>query len=356
MVVRRLTSGRVGRFAVRAAAIVILVVLVATVVVPQYGDAQRALQSAGMVSPALLLLGLTLELGSLAALGALTRVTLDPAVRPAYPTILRIDLAGVGVTNAVPGGGATALAVRYGLLRRAGVRPAAVAGALAVEVTISILLLGAVFASGILLSIGSLPTSPYYRLAGGFILLIFGVVAIAVVMAVRHPANAVAFTRAATRRLSEARQDRAVAFVESVAGAVAAFATDGRRFGAAVVWGLTNWLLDAAALWVFLSAFGFHLSPGHLLLGYGLACILALVPITPGGLGVVEGVLVPTLVALGSPYGAAVLGVTAWRLVQFWMPIPLGGLSALSLVAGRPGRRGGGPRPVEQSVTSSADN
>jgi uncharacterized protein (TIRG00374 family) len=101
-----------------------------------------------------------------------------------------------------------------------------------------------------------------------------------------------------------------------------------------VIWGLTNWLLDIAALWVFVAAFGYRLTPGQLLLAYGLASIVALVPVTPGGLGVIEGVLVPTLVTLGSPYAIAVLGVTSWRLVQFWMPIPLGGVSAISLLAG----------------------
>ena len=332
--VRRLTSGRVGRLIARSAAVVILVLLVAFVVVPQYSDAQRALQSVGELSPLPFALGLGLELASLAAFGALTRVALDPTTRPRYPTVLRIDLTGIAVTNAVPGGGATALAVRYGLLTRARVPAAAVAGALAVETVVSNLLLGAVFAAGLVLSLGSVPSSPYLWLAGGFIELIFGTAAIALLVAVRHPAKAGGVVRSATRALSVAHQDKAVAFVEAVVVAVAAFTADRRRLGAAVIWGLANWLLDVAALGVFLAAFGYHPTPGNLLLAYGLASILALVPITPGGLGVIEGVLVPTLVALGSPYGIAVLGVTAWRLVQFWMPIPLGGVSALSLVAG----------------------
>jgi uncharacterized protein (TIRG00374 family) len=329
----------VSRLVARIAGAVVLALLIGFVLVPQYADAQRALQSVGMVSPFLLLLGLTLELGSLASLGALTRAALDPATRPAYPTILRIDLTGVAVTNSVPGGGATALAVRYRLLTRAGTPSVAVAGGIAVETTVYGLLLGVVFAAGLLLSLGSWPSSPYYHLAGGFILLVFGGAAFALMLAVRHPVTAVALTRSATRRLSEAHRDRVAAFVESLVAAVAGFVADRRRFGVAIACGLASWLLDAAALWVLLTAFGFHAAPGHLLLAYGLAAILALVPITPGGLGVVEGVLVPTLVALGSPYGAAVLGVTAWRLVQFWMPIPLGGLAAVSLLVGSRTRR-----------------
>ncbi|MEO8094532.1 MAG: lysylphosphatidylglycerol synthase transmembrane domain-containing protein [Pseudolysinimonas sp.] len=332
--VRRLTSGRVGRVIARAAAVVILAVLVAVVVVPQYGDALQALHSVSLLSPFPLVLGLALELGSLAALGALTRVALDPPARPGYPTILRIDLTGVAVTNAVPGGGATALAVRYRFLTRAGMPSGAVAGGLAVEATVSNLVLGALFAIGILLSVGSLPSSPYYWLAGGIILLVFGTVGVALTRAVRRPAGAVALARSLTRALSVARQDKVAALVEAVVSAVGGFAFDRRRLVAAVSWSVANWLLDATALWMFLAAFGYRLTPGHLLLAYGLAAILALIPITPGGFGVIEGVLVPTVVAMGSPYAIAVLGVTAWRLVQFWMPIPLGGISALTLVAG----------------------
>jgi len=64
---------------------------------------------------------------------------------------------------------------------------------------------------------------------------------------------------------------------------------------------------------------------------YGLANVMAVLPITPGGLGVVEGVLVPTLVGFGSPRGIAILGVITYRLVNFWLPIPVGALAYLSL-------------------------
>jgi uncharacterized protein (TIRG00374 family) len=130
-----------------------------------------------------------------------------------------------------------------------------------------------------------------------------------------------------------------VRFVDDAVGSVAVLALDRRRFAAAVFWGAVNWLLDAAALWVLLAAFGYAAAPGQLLLVYGLVGILAIVPITPGGLGVVEGAMVPLLVALGSTSEVAILGVIAWRLLQFWMPMPLGALSALSLLARPRARR-----------------
>jgi hypothetical protein len=58
---------------------------------------------------------------------------------------------------------------------------------------------------------------------------------------------------------------------------------------------------------------------------------MAALPITPAGLGVVEVVLVSLLTFFGAPVGAATLGVVLYRLVNFWLPIPLGALAYLSL-------------------------
>ena len=44
-----------------------------------------------------------------------------------------------------------------------------------------------------------------------------------------------------------------------------------------------------------------------------------------------EGVLSSALVGFGSPSGVAILGVLGWRLVNFWLPIPVGALAYLSL-------------------------
>ena len=88
---------------------------------------------------------------------------------------------------------------------------------------------------------------------------------------------------------------------------------------------------DAASLWVFIAAFHRYVSPIDLLVAYGLANVLAVIPITPGGLGVVEGVLIPTLHGFHVPSKVALLGVLGYRLVNFWLPIPVGGATYVSL-------------------------
>src|SRR5436309_4090187 len=95
-------------------------------------------------------------------------------------------------------------------------------------------------------------------------------------------------------------------------------------------WATANLLFDAASLWVFLFAFGYRPGIDAILVSYGLANVLAAIPVTPGGLGVIEAVLTATLVGFGAPRGEAVLGVIGWRLVNFWLPIPLGAGAYLS--------------------------
>ena len=101
-----------------------------------------------------------------------------------------------------------------------------------------------------------------------------------------------------------------------------------------MLWASLNWLLDAASLWVFLWAFGGTLDVNALLIAFGLANVAAVIPITPGGLGIVEGIYIPTLVGFGLTRQTATLGVAAYRLAQFWFPILFGGLMYASLRVG----------------------
>jgi uncharacterized protein (TIRG00374 family) len=63
------------------------------------------------------------------------------------------------------------------------------------------------------------------------------------------------------------------------------------------------------------------------LLAYVLSLALALVPVTPGGLGFVEAGLTSILVLAGVSSDQAVLGTLLYRLFSFWLPIPLGVLA-----------------------------
>jgi hypothetical protein len=125
--------------------------------------------------------------------------------------------------------------------------------------------------------------------------------------------------------------DRTTALVEHLAERFAVLMRDRSLTRRAIGWAAANWLLDAASLWVFVAAFSHFISPVDLLVAYGLANILAAIPITPGGLGVVEFVLVSMITGFGPTAGQALSGVLAYRAVNFWLPIPFGGLAYASI-------------------------
>src|SRR5262249_54998933 len=65
--------------------------------------------------------------------------------------------------------------------------------------------------------------------------------------------------------------------------------------------------------------------PWHrLLLGYGAAQLAAMLPFTPGGLGVVEGSLTLALVSYGGAYPTTLAAVLLYRLLSYWLILPAG--------------------------------
>jgi len=117
-----------------------------------------------------------------------------------------------------------------------------------------------------------------------------------------------------------------------------------------VLWAGLNWLLDAASLWSFVTAFGHFVDPIELFAAYGIANVLGAIPITPGGLGVIDVSAAALLVTFGVGSRIATLAVIGWRLVNFWLPIPIGGAAYISLRV----PRGSGLRASRQALSDMA--
>ncbi len=98
----------------------------------------------------------------------------------------------------------------------------------------------------------------------------------------------------------------------------------GKRWHKALGVAVANWLLDYATLVVALIAIGAEPRPSLVLLAFAGAAVLGMIPITPGGLGFVEAGLTGMLTIAGIPAGDALLATLAYRLFQFWLPIPVG--------------------------------
>ena len=87
---------------------------------------------------------------------------------------------------------------------------------------------------------------------------------------------------------------------------------------------LGNQLFDFLALYVSLLAVGSRVDPVLVLLAYVAGSALAMIPITPGGLGFVEAGLTGVLTLAGVSADHAVLAVLIYRLFSYWLPLPAG--------------------------------
>ncbi len=315
----------------RLAGWLVLGLVVEYLVLPQIAGTRKALHLLGRVDPRYLVLGVALEVASLLAYAALTRTLLPAASAPGFGTVLRIQLATLGVSHCVPGGSAAGSSLGYRLLRAAGVEPADIGFALGTGGIGSALVLNVLLWGALVVSIPVRGINPLYLTVAVVGAVLLGGLGVIVLTLTRGEAWGARLLGRLARRLPLVDSRVVEGLVHQLAARLRALAADRGLLGRAVLWAAANWLFDAASLWVFVLAFGHRLGPDGLLVSYGLANVLAAVPLTPGGLGVVEGVLVPSLVGFGTPRGIALLGVVGWRLVNFWLPIPVGAASYLSL-------------------------
>lgn len=108
-------------------------------------------------------------------------------------------------------------------------------------------------------------------------------------------------------------------------------------------------LFDYLALLAALVAVGAQPNPSLVLLAYVAATVLAMIPITPGGLGFVEAGLTATLALAGVNGQEAVLATLAYRLASYWLPLPAG-LASWALFR----RRYANPSAPNTSTSASA--
>jgi uncharacterized protein (TIRG00374 family) len=90
-----------------------------------------------------------------------------------------------------------------------------------------------------------------------------------------------------------------------------------------------NRMFDYATLVAALMAVGAQARPSLVLVAYVASIALALVPITPGGLGIVEAGLTTLLVLAGVTADQAIVGTLLYRLASYWLPIPVGAVAWL---------------------------
>lgn len=97
-----------------------------------------------------------------------------------------------------------------------------------------------------------------------------------------------------------------------------------RQVTGTVALGSFNWLFDCACFAMMFPAIGAAVPWKGLLLAYGAGQLAATLPITPGGLGVVEGSITIALVAFGGVETTTVDAVLIYRFISFWLVLVVG--------------------------------
>jgi uncharacterized protein (TIRG00374 family) len=325
-----------------------LVLVVEYLVLPQIAGARKSISLVSQAQLGLVVAGVVLEVASVLAYAMLTRSLLPREHRPSLSRLLRIQLSTLAVSHVVPGGSAAGAGLSFRLLEKEGVDGPAAGFALALQSIGSAVVLNVLLWIGLVVSIPLRGFNPLYGTAAIVGIVLIGGFFALVLLLTRGEARAARVLRAVARHVPFVKEDAVHRAVHRGADQLRALTSDRKLLLTAVGWAGANWLLDAGSLWLFVAAFGERVPADALFVAYGLANVLAAIPITPGGLGVVEAVMTSTLVGFGTPRGIAVLGVIGYRLVNFWLPIPVGALSYLSI------RAQGAPREVKAQELETA--
>lgn len=315
----------------RIAMVLVAAVVVEYLVLPQIAGTRKALDLLGRVEPWWLVVGAALEISAVLAYAQLTRSLLPTSCRLPLGVTSRITLSTLSISHVVPGGTIAGASLGYRLLGSAGVTGTDAGFALATQGLGSAIVLNVLLWIGLVVTIPLRGFHPLYGTAAVLGALALAGVGGAVILLTRGEDRVATFVCRVANRVPFLEGDAISAALRRVSARLSALLGDRPLLVRAAGWAALNWLLDAASLWVFLAAFGHRVGPDGLLVAYGLAYVLAAIPVTPGGLGVVEAVLTTMLVAFGAPRGIALLGVVTYRFVNFWLPIPLGGIAYLSL-------------------------
>jgi uncharacterized protein (TIRG00374 family) len=98
----------------------------------------------------------------------------------------------------------------------------------------------------------------------------------------------------------------------------------GKQWPQALLLTVGRLAFDYACLLMALRATGSRPRPSLILVAYAVAGIIGLIPITPGGLGVVEASLTGLLVLAEVNSSQAVLATLAYRIASYWLPLLAG--------------------------------
>jgi putative heme transporter len=100
-----------------------------------------------------------------------------------------------------------------------------------------------------------------------------------------------------------------------------------RHQSAVLGFAAANWLADLGCLVASAKAFDLDVSIAELAAIYLGVQVVRQIPLTPGGIGVIEASLLAGMISAGAAEGSAVGAVLVYRLLSCWLIIPIGFLA-----------------------------
>ena len=265
------------------------------------------------------------EAGSLVAFGIVQRRLLEAGgVELSTLRCTAVTAASTAIANSMPAGPVVASVFAFRQYRQKGADEALAGWTLVAVFVAASVSLALVAAVGVAVA-GAEGAS--LDLVGVTVAVLLGARALGAVFLQRRALVwVVAAAVATSRRLVRWPQGEAAAVVDGFVGRLTTVRLSARQVLSVVSWGIGNWILDCACLALSFLAVGAAIPWRGLLLAYGAGQLAANLPITPGGLGVVEGSLTIALTQFvpGGARASTVLVVLLYRILSFWLELPVG--------------------------------
>jgi uncharacterized protein (TIRG00374 family) len=231
---------------------------------------------------------------------------------------LRVSMPAFTLSHTLPGGGLTAHAVAVQRLTAQGLTGPSATAAVALASTISLTTIAGLGSAGIVTAFlaGDLPPLALVIALPALVAL---VVLVVTVIAVLHSPSAGDRAVGLLGRLHH----RLRAHVDEWRGSLREVTEDPpttRQLVPIAGWALGKWVADIASLALVFVALGTTPRISALLVGFGVTQVATAIPVTPGGVGFVEGGMVGAFATLGYPTALATSVVVVYRVIETWLP------------------------------------
>jgi uncharacterized protein (TIRG00374 family) len=299
------------------------------------------------LDPWWLIAAIAAEVAHFACTFALQRLALRTK---AWFPVITSTLAGNAITLIMPGGAAVGAAVQFRMLATSGMDTTETVGGLASFSLLGVggLLALPVFALPIIL-IGApvdrgLEHAAFLGAAGFVAFAAFGAVVLTYDAPLRWAGRAAQHVANWVRRKRPPLEGLDATLLAQRNQIRAAL---GQQWWQALLLSAGRLAFDYLCLLFALRATGSHPRPSLILVAYAVAGIVGMIPLTPGGLGIVEASLTGLLVLAEVNSSQALLATLTYRIASYWVPL-LAGPVAYGLFEIRYRKRGGSREPATQ--------